>query len=49
MSTPLYTVELLYLNILKWGHLCVNSGTPLFQHPEMSTPLYFKNTCIYPK
>ena len=46
MRTPLYTVELLYSNTLKWGHLCIqwNSSTPTPWNEDTSvysgTPLF---------
>ena len=52
MRTPLYTVELLYSNPLKWGHLCIQWNTS----PEMRTlytvellysnPLKWGHLCI---
>ena len=39
MVTEISTVELLYFNPLD-EYTSVYSGTPLFQHPEMRTPLY---------
>ena len=46
MRTPLYTVELLYSNTLKWGHLCIqwNSSIPTPWNEDTSvysgTPLF---------
>ena len=46
MRTPLYTVELLYSNPLKWGHLCIqwNSSIPTPWNEDTSvysgTPLF---------
>ena len=46
MGTPLYTVELLYSNTLKWGHLCIqwNSSIPTPWNEDTSvysgTPLF---------
>ena len=46
MRIPLYTVELLYSNTLKWGHLCIqwNSSIPTPWNEDTSvysgTPLF---------
>ena len=48
MRTPLYTVELLYSNSLKWGHLCIqwNSSIPTPWNEDTSAhngiPLLFQ-------